>query len=82
MILDGKKVRDTILDNVKKEIEENNLKLKLAIILVGNNSASEVYIRNKVNNSAFIKGSVKASCAHFFITVNGLGSINNNNLLS
>ena len=50
MILDGKKVRDTILDNVKKEIEENNLKLKLAIILVGNNSASEVYIRNKVNS--------------------------------
>lgn len=48
MILDGKKVKEEILEKVKKEVKENNLKLCLAIILVGNNAASEVYVSNKV----------------------------------
>ena len=46
-LLDGKKVRDEVLEDLKKKIAENNLAIKLAIILVGNNEASKIYIRNK-----------------------------------
>ena len=47
MILDGKLVRDKILDELKLKIEQENLSIKLAIILVGNNEASKIYIKNK-----------------------------------
>ena len=47
MILDGKMVRDKILDELKIKIKEENLSIKLAIILVGNNEASKIYIKNK-----------------------------------
>ena len=47
MILDGKKVRDELLDNYKEKIKNENLAIKLAIILVGDNEASKIYIRNK-----------------------------------
>lgn len=46
-ILDGKILRDKILDNVKDKIKNNNLDIKLAIILVGNNEASKIYVNNK-----------------------------------
>ena len=46
-LLDGKKVRDEVLEDLKQKIAENNLAIKLAIILVGNNEASKIYIRNK-----------------------------------
>ena len=48
MILDGKKERDIILDKLKKRIDENNLKIKLAIIEVGGYPANLIYIKNKV----------------------------------
>lgn len=47
VILDGKKVSKEIIANIKKKIEENNLQLTLAIIWIGNNIASEIYIKNK-----------------------------------
>ena len=47
MILDGKKVRDEILDKIKDKITKENLQIKLAIILVGDNEASKIYIKNK-----------------------------------
>ena len=46
-LLNGKKVRDEVLEDLKQKIAENNLAIKLAIILVGNNEASKIYIRNK-----------------------------------
>lgn len=46
-IMDGKKLRDKILDEVKNRIKFKNLELKLAIILVGDNDASKIYVRNK-----------------------------------
>ena len=49
MILDGKMVRDNILEDLKKQIKENDLKIKLAILLVGDNETSKVYVRNKIN---------------------------------
>ena len=47
MILDGKKLREKILNELKEKICKKDLRIKLAIILVGNNEASKVYIRNK-----------------------------------
>ena len=47
MILDGKKLKQKILDENKKIINDNNYKIKLAIILIGNNEASKMYIKNK-----------------------------------
>ena len=48
MILDGKKVRDEILENAKNIIANEGLNLTLAIIFVGNYAPSEVYVRNKI----------------------------------
>lgn len=45
--IDCKKVAQQIKDGVKKEVAENNLDLTLAVVLVGNDPASEVYVRNK-----------------------------------
>ena len=48
MILDGKKVRDDIINNVKNIVENEKLDITLAIVFVGNNQASEIYVRNKI----------------------------------
>lgn len=47
MILDGKKVRDILAEKIKKELHELRAKPKLAIVQVGNNEASSVYIEQK-----------------------------------
>ena len=47
MNLDGKAVATKILDKIKQEVELKNKKPHLAVILVGNDSASEIYVRNK-----------------------------------
>lgn len=48
MLLDGKKLRDELLLKYKEKIIDNNFKIKLAIIEVGENDASKIYINNKV----------------------------------
>jgi len=48
MILDGKKIRDEILENLKNVVQNEKLNLTLAIILVGNYPPSEVYVKNKI----------------------------------
>lgn len=48
MILDGKKVRNEILRNIKNVVANEKLDLTLAIVFVGNYAPSEVYVRNKV----------------------------------
>ena len=47
-ILDGKKVSKEIIENIKEEIEKNNYKIGFAIIWIGNDEASQIYVRNKV----------------------------------
>lgn len=47
MILDGKKLRDELLVQYKEKIKEEKLNITLAIILVGDNEASKLYIKNK-----------------------------------
>ena len=49
-ILDGKLISKKIKDDLKIEVEKlkkNNIIPKLAVIMVGNNSASKVYVKNK-----------------------------------
>jgi methylenetetrahydrofolate dehydrogenase (NADP+)/methenyltetrahydrofolate cyclohydrolase len=46
-ILDGKKLSKKILNNLKKEIERKKLKLKLAIVLVGEDLDSKIFIEQK-----------------------------------
>lgn len=47
-ILDGKRVRDEILEELKPRIAKLARKPGLAVVLVGNNPASEVYVGSKV----------------------------------
>ena len=49
IILDGKKLSNKILNNLKAEIKKKRLKLKLAVILIGDNKISQIYIREKKN---------------------------------
>ncbi len=46
-ILDGKKLAEKILINLKKKIKEKKLKLTLAVVLVGENRVSEIFINQK-----------------------------------
>ena len=48
IILDGKKYRDELLEQYKEKIEKENLNITLAIIQVGNNEASNIYVKNKI----------------------------------
>ena len=46
-IIDGKKIASLVLDNVAKEIKKKRIKPSLAIVLVGEDPASVIYIRKK-----------------------------------
>lgn len=46
-ILDGKKLSEKILNNLKEEVSILQKKPKLAVILVGDNPASQIYVKNK-----------------------------------
>ena len=47
MLLDGKKVSQKILEQVKDKVSKMDKKPHLAVILVGEDEASKVYVRNK-----------------------------------
>ena len=46
-ILDGKALAQKITNEIKKEVSSLEKKPKLAVVLVGNNPASEIYVSNK-----------------------------------
>lgn len=46
-ILNGKKLSEKILANLKREIRKSNLELKLAVILIGENLTSQIFINQK-----------------------------------
>ncbi len=46
-IIDGTKLARKIREDIKAKIKSQNLKLKLVVIQVGNNPASEIYIKMK-----------------------------------
>lgn len=47
VILDGKKLRDELLDELKNKLSSYNAMPKLVVILVGENPASRIYVNNK-----------------------------------
>lgn len=47
IILDGKKTANKILENIKEQTKQFSKKPKLAVVLVGDNPASEIYVKNK-----------------------------------
>lgn len=54
MIIDGKKMAAWLYENLKTEISQKNIKATLAAVLVGNNSASLRYIKQKQKWADFI----------------------------
>lgn len=58
IILDGKSLAMEIKDNLKKDVKEFNERfgrqITLAVILVGNNPASEVYVKNKIKAAEYV----------------------------
>ena len=47
MILDGKKLRDKILENLSDKLSKSDKKPTLAVILAGDDPASRIYVNNK-----------------------------------
>lgn len=47
IILDGKKVSEKILEKVKQDVEKMEKKPHLVVILVGDDPASKIYVKNK-----------------------------------
>ena len=47
MILDGKKVAEKVLEKIASNVAKMDIKPHLAVILVGNDTASQIYVRNK-----------------------------------
>ena len=46
-IIDGKKISQEIKDEIKAEIERDGIKACLAVIIIGSDPASQVYVKNK-----------------------------------
>lgn len=53
-IINGKEIAESILNNIKKEVENFDVKPTLAVIIVGNDPASKVYVKNKIKKSEFL----------------------------
>ena len=47
MILDGKKISEKVLEKIKYEVSLLKRKPHLAVILVGDDPASKIYVNNK-----------------------------------
>ena len=47
VLIDGKKISQEIKDEVRDEISEKGIQASLAVIIVGDDPASRVYVRNK-----------------------------------
>ena len=47
IVIDGKAVSAKVKEQVRAEIEREGLKVGLAVVIVGNNQASRVYVNNK-----------------------------------
>ena len=46
-ILDGKKISEDITKNLKKLVEISTQKPHIAVVLVGNNISSQIYVKRK-----------------------------------
>ena len=50
-ILDGTKIANKIKNELKKKIQKEKIKATLAVILVGNNTSSQIYVKKKKKNA-------------------------------
>ncbi len=54
VILDGKNIANKIIEDLKNRTQALTKKPKLAVILVGDNPASQIYVRNKQKRAEYI----------------------------
>ena len=54
VILDGKLFANEICENLKSLLKNNSKKPKLAVIVVGNDAASQIYVKNKQKKAEYI----------------------------
>lgn len=54
MILDGRNIKNIILDELKEEVSKLSVKPKLVVIQVDNDDASDVYIKQKNNMCNYV----------------------------
>lgn len=66
-ILDGKKLSDEIIENIKEKIFKEKLKIGFAIIWIGNNEASQIYVKNKIKKSEYV--GIKVELFHLDETI-------------
>jgi len=71
-LLNGKELSEKILTNLKREIKKSNLKLRLAVVQVGENPVSQIFINQKKKacekvgiNFRLFKFPVKVSAPRF-----------------
>ena len=91
-LLDGKTLSKTLKQELKiktSELEAKyHVKPTMAIVLVGDNSASEIYVRNKIKAAAFVGIETKLikkynrKPHHFCIYIMVYGMYNNRNSYS
>lgn len=54
ILLDGKKLSNEIIENIKEEINSQNIEIGFAVIWVGNDEASSVYVKNKLKKCEYV----------------------------
>jgi len=54
VVLDGKKVSNEIVEKIKEEIYSQKLEIGFAIIWVGNDEASSIYVKNKIKKCEYV----------------------------
>lgn len=62
MILDIKTLADSLTGTVREAVKNLKTTPHLTIVMVGNNSASEVYVRNKIKTCESV--GIKATLLH------------------
>lgn len=68
VLLDGKKLSNEIIENIKEEINSKNLTIGFAIIWVGSDEASSVYVKNKLKKCEYV--GIKTELFHLEEDVN------------
>lgn len=54
VLLDGKKVSSEIIEKCKEKISKLNKKIGFAIIWIGNDEASSIYVKNKIKKCEYV----------------------------